>query len=161
MSYQDMWDFSPYEVVQASDMDILRENIELEQSPPIAGGAVLLGNFPTNSTSWTLVNAGYRTSFVSTGGVWDFWYTVPISHVVAGGVYYLTFYLDGVNIGDPTYGLMGTAVNIGGVVHNVRKVMQVDAGSHNLDLYHRVSNSANTWEVYNGSTLITMRAREL
>ena len=160
MSYVTMLDLDVLDVVGADEMDAIRENIEQLHLPNHFSDVITGTNVAINSTSWVKVSAAFDKTFQSAGGVWDIEYRVPTIPVAPGGVLYLTFYIDGVNVGNTTYGVHAGTVNYYSPNLPVRWVGEVSAGEHTVELYARVSSGSNTWQVTTVGYPLTINGTE-
>lgn len=142
-TYQTMVDLDDDDIVSAVDMDALRVNLEVLQYPNYEWNLWMAGATNISSTSWVLVSPTYTRTIESAGGLWDLAYHIPVGNSVVSGYWMFTIYVDGVNIGHPTYGIVGGTGNIAFQMVSARMQVQLDAGSHTVELYARVS--AGTW----------------
>jgi len=159
MTYSAMRDFGVREVVPASEMDIIRENIEhIHQVPEYVFLVTVLSPVSITSSTWAGIT-GMDSTFTSTGGLVEVQYQVPVATSTVSGYLALTLYLDGVNIGNASVGLATYNSNTGAQILTVRALARPDAGLHTVSLFARVT--AGTWVVGNSASAAVRTVRPL
>lgn len=148
-----MTDLANGDLVTETHMDVLRGNIEYlltpNSDPGVATGAA---DVTTTSTSWVAVNTtNWRKTITTNGGTVKIVASFLCKTTNNTDTVSFDIAVDGTRIGDATAGL--TAYNgKGGAVLQHMTVVGIttpSAGSHNFDLYWKVS--AATATLYNNT----------
>ena len=147
-TWNTMTDLANGDLVTETHMDTIRGNIEYLLTPNSHQlNTANVANLTTTSTSFVAASTTYfRTTIETHGGV-----CLIVAQFMAGAssnIIYVSFDLavDGTRIGDTTYGLnhfygFGNTTNSNIVVAGITTP---SAGTHNFDLYWKVSSGTGT-----------------
>lgn len=155
MAYTTPATYSTGELMTATKMNLIRDNIIALKDPPSDVITLDTSNYTLSSTSWTAIDStNLSISLDTVGGVIEIGF-VGVFNYTAGANRSgkLDIYVDGVAMfGDDGVASVGlTTATIGHTTTIVVRKEGLSAGTHTIRIYWKCDNAADTFTLYAGA----------